>query len=175
MDHQPFETWLLNDERLNPEQDRDLRGHLRTCVQCAALARANLSLRSAPVIAPAEGFALRFQVRLAAQRKQQRLYTLIGLTLLGFVGAGGLLWLFFPYLIYLALPPADLASIWLGNLIYLATTVRALGVLTDTIINVIGSYIPVYTWLLFMALLVMVSSLWVFSFRRFGKTVRSAV
>jgi hypothetical protein len=175
MDHQRYETWLLNDERLTPEQDRDLRGHLRNCVQCAALARANLSLRSAPVVAPAEGFALRFQVRLAGQRTQQRRYTLIGLTLLGIIGAGGLIWLFFPYLAYLALPPAQLVSLWLSNLIYLATTVRALGVLADIIINVLGSFIPVYMWILVMALLVVVSSLWVVSFRRFGKTVQSAV
>jgi hypothetical protein len=39
MDHRPYEDWLLDDERLTPEQDRDLRIHLRNCPECAALAR----------------------------------------------------------------------------------------------------------------------------------------
>ena len=85
MDHRPYEDWLLEDERLTPEQDRDLRIHLRNCPECSALARANMALRSAPVTAPAEGFALRFQVRLAAERKVQRRRSLIGLFLMAVV------------------------------------------------------------------------------------------
>ncbi len=174
MDHRPYEDWLLNDERLTPEQDRDLRIHLRNCPECAALSRANLALRSAPVTVPAEGFALRFQVRLAAERKVQRRRSLIGLFLMVVVGVGGLLWLLSPYLPYLALPPAQLVSLWISNLVYLALTARVVGALGNTLLNVLASFIPTYVWALSVALLGGMGFLWTFSFRRVGKYSQSA-
>jgi hypothetical protein len=174
MDHRPYEDWLLEDERLTPDQDRDLRIHLRNCPECAALARANMALRSAPVTAPAEGFALRFQTRLAAERKVQRRRSLIGLFLLAVVGIGGLTWLLIPYLPYLTLSPAQMASLWLSNLVYLALTVRVVGVLGITLLNVMASYVPVYAWALSLALLGGTGFLWTFSVRRVGKYSQSA-
>jgi len=174
MDHRPYEDWLLNDERLTPEQDRELRAHLRNCLTCTTLARANLSLRSAAVIAPADGFALRFQTRLIVQRKVQQRRTLIGLFLLAIVGAGSLFWLLSPFLPYLELPPAQLAGIWISNLVYLALTARALGALGNTILNVLGSQVPTYVWTLLVLLLGGMSFLWIFSFRRLGKIAHSA-
>ena len=175
MDHRLYEDWLLDDERLTPEQDRDLRIHLRNCPECAALARGNMALRSAPVTAPAEGFALRFQVRLAAERKVQRRRSLIGLFLMVVVGVGGLLWLLSPYLPYLTLPPAQLTSLWISNLVYLALTARVLGVLGNTLLNVLASFVPTYVWALFIALLGGTGFLWTFSIRRVGKYSQSAV
>lgn len=174
MDHRPYEDWLLNDLRLSPDQDRDLRAHLRNCTTCTALAQANLALRSATVIAPAEGFALRFQARLAVQRKVQRRQTIIGLCLLAVVGMGGLLWLLFPYLPYLALPPAQLSSLWISQLVNLALTVRALGTLGGTLFFVLGSMVPTYVWAGAFALLGGTGLLWILSFRRVGITAQSA-
>jgi hypothetical protein len=174
MDHRPYEDWLLDDERLTSEQDRDLRIHLRSCPECAALARANMALRSAPVTVPAEGFALRFQVRLAAERKIQRRRSLIGLFLMVVVGVGGLFWLLSPYLSYLTLPPEQLASLWISNLVYLALTARVLGVLGNTLLNVLASFVPTYVWALSLALLGGTGFLWTFSVRRVGKYSQSA-
>ena len=174
MDHRPYEDWLLNDERLTPEQDRDLRIHLRSCPECAALARANMALRSAPVTPPAEGFALRFQVRLAAERKVQRRRSMIGLFLMAVVGVGSLFWVLFPYLSYLTLPPAQMASLWISNLVYIALTLRVMGVLGNTLLNVLASFVPTYIWALFIALLGGTGFLWTFSIRRIGKYSQSA-
>ncbi|HEY3311037.1 MAG TPA: hypothetical protein VGK00_05290 [Anaerolineales bacterium] len=174
MDHRPFEDWLLNDARLTQAQELELREHLRTCQQCTALARGNFALRSAPVIAPADGFALRFQARLSAKRKAQRLQSLIGLILLSFVGIGGFIWLLFPYFPYLALPPGELASLWISNLIYLALTARALSAIGNTILNVLGSLVPTYIWVLSLALLGGMAFLWTISLHRVRKTVQSA-
>jgi hypothetical protein len=168
MDHQPFEVWLLNDERLTPEQDRELRVHLRNCPQCAALSRANLSLRSAAVIAPEGGFALRFQVRLAAQRKLQRRQSLVGLFLLALVGGGALFWLLFPFFPFLELPPAQLGAIWISNLVYIALMARALGAVGIIFINLLASFIPTYVWLLLMVVFGGTGLLWAFSFRKVG-------
>ena len=175
MDHRPYEDWLLNDERLTLEQDRDLRVHLRNCPECAALARANLALRSAPVTAPAAGFALRFQTRLQAERKVQRRRSLLGFSILAVVGMSGIFWLLFPYLPYLRLPPGQLASLWISNLVYLALTVRALGLLGTTLLNVLAALVPPYAWALSVLLLGGTGFLWTFSFRRVGKYSHSAV
>ncbi len=174
MVHQPFEDWLLNDEQLTPNQERDLRLHLRDCLACTALARGNLTLRSAPVTSPPDGFAPRFQARLAAERKIQRSRSLIGLILLAVVGTGGLVWLLFPYFPYLTLSPAQLLSMWMSNLIYLGLTVRAMGALGNTLLNVISALIPPYAWLLSVVLLGGIGLLWAFSLRRVGKFVQSA-
>jgi hypothetical protein len=174
MDHRPFEGWLLGDERLTPEQDREMRIHLRNCPDCAGLERANLALRSAPVTAPAPGFALRFQTRLAAQRKVQRRRSLIGLFLLAIVGAGSLVWLLFPYLPFLSLSPVQLAGLWISNLVYIGLTVRALGTLCNSLLNILASMIPAYAWVLTMVMLSGMVFLWTFSFRRIGKFVKSA-
>jgi len=88
MVHQPYEAWLLDDDPLTSEQERDLRVHLRNCPHCAALARANLTLRAAAVVAPPGGFVLRFQERLAAQRQAQRRRSMIGVFLLILIGMG---------------------------------------------------------------------------------------
>ena len=66
MNHQPFETWLLDDKVLTAAEKRELNSHLRTCKTCSALAETGLALRSARAVSPAPGFALRFQHRLAA-------------------------------------------------------------------------------------------------------------
>lgn len=174
MDHRPYEDWLLDDERLTSEQDRDLRIHLRNCPECAALSRANIALRSAPVTSPPEGFVSRFQVRLAAERKVQRRRSLIGLFLMMFVGVGGLFWLLSPYLSYLTLPPTQLASLWISNLIYLALTARVLGALGITLLNVLASFVPSYVWALSLVLLGGTGFLWTFSVRRVGKYSQSA-
>ena len=174
MDHRPYEDWLLNDERLTPEQDRDLRVHLRTCADCNALARSNLAMRAAPVVAPREGFALRVQERLAAQRVVQRRRTFIGLFLLIAAGLVGLIWLFLPYFSYLALPPAQLSNLWISNLVFLALTVRAWGALGETLLIVLGSLVPTYVWVLSLLILGGMGSLWIFSFRRVGKFAQTA-
>lgn len=174
MDHRPYEDWLLNDERLTAEKDRDLRVHLRNCPECTALARANMALRAAPATAPAEGFSLRFQARLRAQRRVQQGRSLFGLFLLAVVGAGGLFWLLLPYLPFLALPPAQLAGLWISNLVYIGLTVRAMGALGSSLLNVLASLVPVYAWALMMALGTGMGFLWTVSFRRIGKFAKSA-
>lgn len=175
MDHKPYEDWLLNDERLTIEQNRDLRVHLRNCPECATLARANLTLRSAPVVAPSAGFTARFQARLADQRQQQRKRSFFGLFFLAIIGVGGILWLLIPYLPFLALSPERIASLWISNLIYIGLTLRALSVVGNTFVEVLGSYIPGYAWPMALILLSGLVMIWTFAFRRIGQTIYAAI
>ena len=38
MNHRPFEDWLLEDQRLTSDEERELQAHLRVCTSCAAIA-----------------------------------------------------------------------------------------------------------------------------------------
>ncbi len=78
MNHRPFEDWLLDDQPLTPQQQRDLQAHVRSCPACAAIAESNLALHATRLVSPAAGFADRFQVRLAKRRREQRWRQVIG-------------------------------------------------------------------------------------------------
>ena len=175
MDHQPYEKWLLDDERLTPEQNRDLRLHLKSCIACSALAFANLELRSAGVVAPQAGFGLRFQARLVSLQRVQSRRAWIGMFLLAFLGLTGFLWLFSPYLFFLGLPPTRLAGWWISNLVYLALAVHTLGALVNTLSGVLSALVPAYVWPLALALTCGMVFLWTVSVKKVGKSMQSAV
>ncbi len=174
MVHQHYEQWLLNDERLTPEQERDLRVHLRNCPNCAALARANLALRAAPVVAPPHGFTLRFQERLAAQRELQRKRSLAGIFLLGLTGMIALGLVLLPFLPYLTLGPEQLFTMWVSNLVYIAIMIRMVSAIGLTLLNVTGAFIPDYAWILALALFFVLSFGLKASARRVAQFAKSA-
>src|SRR5258706_12521295 len=107
MNHQPFEEWLLNDKPLTPTEKRELDAHLRTCKHCTALTETGFALRSARVVKPAAGFALRFQQRLAMQKIVERRRRLRGLIALILTGVGLLSWFAAPYLYVLISSPVQ--------------------------------------------------------------------
>lgn len=175
MVHQPYENWLLNDELLKPEQERDLRLHLRSCPQCAALQRANISLRAAPVIGPAPGFALRFQQKLAAQRAVERKRAFLGLFLLVVVGIGMLAYAFAPLLTLVAENPTQVFVTWVSALVYLGTTIQVLGTIGSVFSQVLISIVPAPVWMLAIALGGGLGALWVVSFKKSAKYALSAI
>ncbi|MDX9991878.1 MAG: hypothetical protein RBS68_07480 [Anaerolineales bacterium] len=166
MEHQPFETWLLNDDYLDPQQQRELRRHTAACSQCAGLARANLSLRAAPVAQPANGFALRFQRRLAAQRQIQRRRTYIGLSLLTLVSMGLLLWLLTPLLPYLSLSPAQFLMTWVEAVVFISSLLQAFATLSEVFSRIVFGLIPPAAWLVFLMASAGFGALWLVSIRR---------
>ena len=74
MDHLPFEAMLFEVKQLTPAQRTELESHLASCSACTELARALIQmedhLAGAAMVAPAEGFNLRFLSRLKARQRQ---------------------------------------------------------------------------------------------------------
>lgn len=72
MSHQPFETWLLDENPLSPEQENALEHHLEGCAQCRRIQTgwqaAQVSLNKPPLATPAPGFSQRFYASLAERR-----------------------------------------------------------------------------------------------------------
>jgi len=166
MDHQPFEDWLLNDERLTAGEEWELNLHLRSCEQCAALARANHVLRAAPMSKPPVSFMMHFQARLIAERKAKRIRNVIELTLIMLVGIGVILLLVPAYMNEVSSSPAQLAVMWSTRLIYIGLALRTMtetrGALTDVAI-----FVPPYVWALSFTALIGSCLLWFFSSRKF--------
>jgi len=47
MNHQPFEDWLIENQKLTPRQSRDLKEHLKDCPYCSALVSVDQVLKNA--------------------------------------------------------------------------------------------------------------------------------
>ena len=72
MTHQPFETWLLSEEPLLPEDAASLDAHLETCQHCQSLQNSwsgvlNL-FGEIPNVEPSPDFMNRWQNKLAQER-----------------------------------------------------------------------------------------------------------
>lgn len=84
MNHQPYETWILDDYQVTLEEKTKLDRHLADCPKCTRLARswtaAKQEIKLAPVIAAPAGFSQRWQNSLAARRielKRQQTRTML--------------------------------------------------------------------------------------------------
>lgn len=172
--HVPYEEWLLaaGDPQagvLTPEQQIALRQHLETCPECRRLDEgwraAGETLRRANPVAPAEGFTLRWQQRLLAER--ERMHRRQSLAMLGFSLAGALL--LFASLLLLVGPWLDTPRLfvwaWAARLIWLFVYLAQLGRTVAPALQGLGQAIPLAWWVLLAGMLTMMSVFWVVTFR----------
>lgn len=75
MNHQPFESWILDEEPLSKQQLSELESHLISCQSCKSLQESWLiakhQIKSAPVKQPAPGFSMRWQSSLKERREAE--------------------------------------------------------------------------------------------------------
>ena len=173
MDHRPYEDWLLDDQRLTAEQERDLRAHLRNCPECSALVRANMALRAAPMSEPAQGFALRFQVRLAADRKVRWWRNMISWAVLLLVGVGVVLIMATPYLAYFS-SPGQFVQALMSNFVYLDLTLRAVSVIGTTLLGIPLPGLPSFLWTIVFVVFAAIGFLRVLPFHRLKKLFQTS-
>jgi anti-sigma factor RsiW len=174
MNHRPFEDWLLADEALDPERNRELRAHLLTCKTCAALAEVNVALRSAQTIHPVSGFTNRFQERLAVHKAGQRKRAFWGVLVLGLSALTVLVWLGLSAFPLLEQSPFELFVKWLGYMAYLITAIQAINVVSSVLWGMIPDFVPP-AWLAAGGLVFAgLSSLWVIAFCKVDKVVEGA-
>ena len=68
MDHKPYESWLVADEPLQPDQEISLQEHLETCKSCRQLQtswrKVEVIFAERNFIQPQPGFTERWQLRL---------------------------------------------------------------------------------------------------------------
>jgi hypothetical protein len=170
MNHQPFEEWLLNDKNLTPVERRDLDLHMRTCVHCTALSATGLALRSANVIAPAAGFTVRFQQRLAAQKIVERRRKLWGMIVLVVSGVSLLGWLTAPYLFAIVNEPVEWVTMVIGYFLFIVTSLQAITQVISVLLSMAPDFIPPYVWMVLLSGFAGLGLLWTVSIWRFSRT-----
>ena len=166
MNHQPFEDWLLNDKNLTSPEKRELDLHLRTCVHCTALSATGLALRSANVVAPATGFTVRFQQRLAAQKIAERRRKLWGTMVLIVAGTGLLGWFAAPYIYAFISSPVEWITTAIGYFLFVITSLQALTQVMTVLARILPDFIPPYMWMMLVSALASFGLLWIISIWR---------
>lgn len=172
MNHQLFENWLFEHEKLSPQQKEELTGHLKQCKQCRQLASAWETVekqisRSAPV-SPRAGFADRWRASLparkAAHQKETGRRWLIGLS------SGAILTLI---LLIVLNSDAQSVSSMVGSAMNLYTQISTWASQARNFIFILVNTIPSYVWIaIFVALvswLVVAGLVWLYALNRFRK------
>jgi hypothetical protein len=174
MSHQPFETWLLSEEPLSPEQAGSLRDHLRVCQSCRQLSTAWSEVQhlfsQVPAVEPAGGFTARWQARLAAsqlveQRKRQRRQS--WWALLASLGIAVLLFsLLVAQLLTVFDSPADLVLLEASRIFGMLSTFKAIQQILAVLWGVLPTIVPPGWWVALAVGLGLVSLLWIVSLRQ---------
>jgi hypothetical protein len=172
MNHQPFETWLLEDKLISPEQRRELHSHLRTCAYCAALLETGKALSSVKMMSPALGFTSRFQARLAAHKVADRRRRFWGAILFVAGGLAILMWMAGPYLASFLASPATWISALVEWGIYLVTTLQAMAEAGSVLWHVVPGFVPPFAWMILLSAFAGISLLWSVSIWRFVRVPR---
>ncbi len=169
MNHRPFEDWLLDDQPLTPQQQRDLQAHVRSCPACAAIAESNLALHATRLVRPAAGFADRFQVRLAKRRREQRWRQVIGTIGLVLGGLGLVYWLAGPFILAAIASPASFITVSVGYFLFILTSIQVFGEAGSILLSVLPKFISPAGWVALTAGAAGLGFLWTISIRRVAR------
>ena len=172
MNHQPFEEWLLDDKHLTPNEKRDLDAHLRSCGQCSALTETGIALRSARVVAPAAGFTLRFQHRLAAKHIAERRRRLWGLMVLIVAAVALFGWLAAPYIYAVISSPVQWITAAIGYFLFMFTSLKAFGEVLAVLTRMLPNFVPAYVWMVITSAFAGLGLLWAISVWRLARVPR---
>lgn len=169
MNHQPFETWLLDDKHLTTAEKGELNTHLRVCKTCSALAETGLALRASKVVSPTAGFTLRFQEKLALQKIAERRQHLWGLIVLIIGGIGLLTWFAMPYITAFFGAPIEWLTAGVGYLLFIFSSLQALTQVFEVFARILPNFIPPYVWMIILSTMAGIGLLWSVSIWRFAR------
>ena len=167
MNHQPFESWLLEDKPITPEQKRELDLHVRACPYCAALIETGIAFRSVKMASPVESFTTRFQTRLVARKIVERRKRFWGTILFVAGGLVILMWIAGPYLASFFVSPAAWLSALVEWGVFLITTLQAMAEAGSVMLHVVPGFLSPLLWMILLSALAGLSLLWSVSIWRF--------
>jgi hypothetical protein len=170
MNHRPFEDWLLEDQPLTGEQERELQAHLRVCTSCAAIAESNLALHSTRMVSPAKGFVSRFEILLAEQRKSARVRQIIGALIFVLAGLALLYWYTSPIIQDVMRSPADWITNVVSHLLFMSTSIQIISQLSRLSLHLLLDFVPPLGWLAILFLVSGLGLLEALSIWRFTRT-----
>lgn len=174
MNHRPFEDWLLENQPLTPEQNQDLKTHLKTCSSCKALTDVDLYLRSSRMVPPQAGFTERFQIRMAAEKKLLRRRQFWGFGILGLIALLSIGFLAFQLFANWLSSPAELFVTWVTWWVTLVSSIRTYGSVGLVLLKIAFGIIPLPLWLgmaggSFLLVMIWATSLWKLSYSTYAR------
>jgi hypothetical protein len=164
MNHQPFESWLLSEDALDEDQTHLLREHLEICDRCSNLEESwndvHRLFDATPRLAPAIGFADRWQERLVEHNRKRNFvqsWILFGITA---GGAAILLILLGLQAIPLLRSPENFLLFLIYRLVALVTYVQTAQNLVFSILKTVTDLVPPPVWIGLFGTFTMVCVLW---------------
>lgn len=172
MKHQPFESWIFQDELLTQDQQRDLDLHLEHCSRCSALSRAwgeiEPRFASAKLTSPAPNFGARWQEHLALRRRQRARRHSLATAYATFGGLFALTALLFTQL-YPFLQRIALGSLrFIGDVASILANVKLVLDILWVLAEIAVANTPLLYRITIPLLLTVVVYLWIDSIRRLG-------
>lgn len=172
--HLPFETWLLSEEPLAPEQILMLQAHLKGCEVCRQLAEAwsgvEQLFRAVPTVQPASGFTTRWQARLAKAELQEKLLKHRRQTwwmlMINFGAAALLMALLILSVLFIYSSPAQLVLAGAYQVVMLFSFINAVQEIFTTLVIAAFTVVPPWGWVLIASTLAVLNVLWVVSLRQ---------
>ncbi len=170
MNHRPFENWLLEDQPLTLEQNRELQSHLRICTSCSAIAESNLALHTTRIVSPTPGFIGRFQLQLVKRRRELRWRQVIGTLILVLGGLGLFYWLAGPVIQEALSSPAEWITTAVGYFLFVLTSLQTLSMVGNILLRVVPAFVSPTVLFVLALILSGVSFLWIVSIWRVTRT-----
>jgi len=182
MKHEPFTTWLISEDPLEPEEDQELRVHLKNCEDCRQLQAASLRVddlfqRTSPV-RPFPGFVNRFQKRLEVElleekyirhRWQSLIFFILTVNVIAFVLL--VLGVSF-YTTYSS--PAEFILAYINQLTSLISFLNTAQNIALIMINSLISLVPPSVWMLIMSIIGLSSLFLIIATQHFSGQPRRA-
>ncbi len=172
MDHQPFESWLLQEEPLILEDQYTLKNHLDQCESCRQLSQAYKKVarqfHQPLMVGPAKGFSSRWQKRLEVERARTHRKQSLGLLAFSLVAAFFLML----GLVFYLLPVFQAPKLYILSFIYqFFTFTQVFDILKILYSAIYSSYTAGLSfsplWIVFLVGLALVLAvLWLISFRK---------
>jgi hypothetical protein len=164
MNHQPFETWLLSEDPSDEGQVQSLLEHVDHCDQCASLEASWKDVQrlfeTTPRVMPRAGFAVRWQERLAEQKRKRNMYQSWAI-FWGTVGSAVvLLALLYIQAVPVLRSPENLVLYLIYRLLSLIAYIHSAQNLFVSLLGTINDLVPAPVWIGLFGTFSMVCVLW---------------
>jgi hypothetical protein len=179
MNHQPFETWILDvkNEELSIDQRKALYEHLLECIHCQQIQSswdaARQQMDPHHMAAPRRGFAQRWQTareqKLIQKQHRQTRWIFAGFTLTALLALG--LWVAYT-LAHISIPQILVSAFILFSWIFIEWNIVSTFIMV--LRNTIPSYIPICLWIFFSTSFCLLGFIWALSiWKIFGQGVHT--
>lgn len=163
MNHQPYDSWILEDEPIERSQQVELEEHLKECPKCSSLHEswmtAKAKIKTAPVMQPKAGFADRWQQSLAERRKAEERRQSRNL-ILWLTGSALLVLIIFAIIFVPDFSLISLVVTAIHTMVNVSTGISELWDLLYNIVRSLPTSLLIVTCLFFSTLISVVSFVW---------------